>query len=49
MNDDRYNELIALIEEYGDACENFGDFQSGNNADKCDEIMRKIKEFLKNT
>lgn len=49
MNDNRYNELIALIEEYGDACENFGDFQSGSNADKCDKIMKKIKEFLKNS
>ena len=48
MNDNKYNELIALIEEYGDACENFGDFQCDRNADKCDEIMKKIKEFLKN-
>lgn len=48
MNDNKYNELIALIEEYGDACENFGDFQCDRNADKCDEILKKIKEFLKN-
>lgn len=47
MNDDKYSELIALIEEYGDACENFGDFQCDRNADKCCEAMEKIKEFLK--
>lgn len=41
-----YNDLINLIEEYGDACENFGDFCCDRNADECDKAIRKIREFL---
>lgn len=46
MTINEYNDLISLIEEYGDACQDFGDFCCDRNADKCDEIMRKIREFL---
>ena len=48
MNDTKYRELLALIQAYGDACENFGDFQCDLNADRWNEILKKIKEFLKN-
>ena len=48
MNDNRYNELIALIEEYGEACENFGNFPCDCYADRCCEAMEKIENFLKN-
>lgn len=47
MSVNKIDELMNLIYLYGDACEQFGDFNCGKNAEKCDEIERKIKLFLK--
>ena len=46
MTINEYNNLISLIEKYGEACEDFGDFICDRNADKCDKAIRKIREFL---
>lgn len=47
MGVDKIDELMNLIYSYGDACEQFGDFVCDRNADRCNEIERKIKLFLK--
>lgn len=44
---DKIDELMNLIYSYGAACEQFGDFVCDRNADRCNEIERKIKLFLK--
>lgn len=47
MTLNEYNDLTNLIEEYGEACQNFGDFICDKNADECDEANAKIREFLR--
>ncbi len=44
MTIDEYFDLLVLINEYGDACEDYGNFS--RNEDKCDEAMQKIQDFL---
>ena len=47
MTQKEYKELMQLIEQYGDACENFGDYNSKANSLNCDEAVLKIQNFLK--
>lgn len=47
MSTNKIDELMNLIYLYGDACEQFGDFVCDRNAERCDEIVREIKLFLK--
>ena len=44
MTINEYFNLIVLINEYGDACEDYGNFS--RDGDKCDEAMQKIQDFL---
>lgn len=46
MNANEIDELMNLIYLYGAACENFGNFVCDRNAERCDEIERKIRLFL---
>ena len=48
MNTNEYNELMELIEAYGDTCEQFGDYQSVENMLNCGRAKQKISDFLKN-
>lgn len=41
------DELMRLVENYGDACEHFGDYQTCENALLCGEAKKKIEEFAK--
>ena len=36
-----YDELMELIEAYGDACEQFGDYQSVENMLNCGRAKKK--------
>lgn len=47
MNTNKIDELMNLIYSYGDACEQFGNFPYDGNGERCDEIAREIKLFLK--
>lgn len=48
MTTNEYNELMGLIEAYGDACEQFGDYQGVENMLNCGRAKQKISDFLKN-
>ena len=48
MTTNEYNELMELIEAYGDACEQFGDYQGVENMLNCGKAKQKISDFLKN-
>lgn len=39
-------ELMGLVDRHGNACENFGDYQTIKNADACIEIRRGIETRL---
>ena len=44
---DNYITLMELIENYGDSCEIFGDYQTKDNAAQCRRDFEAIKNFLK--
>jgi len=48
MTKKEYETLMNLIENYGDACEKFGDYESERNSEKCYDARKEIENFLKN-
>lgn len=48
MTKKEYEALMNLIENYGDACEAFGDYMSKRNSEACGEARKEIENFLKN-
>lgn len=40
-------ELMGLVDNHGNACENFGDYQTIKNADVCIEIRKEIETRLR--
>ena len=50
MNQQQFDELMKLIDEYGDDCEAFGDYQTSSNGvavkHSRNEIIKYIKENI---
>lgn len=40
-------ELMSLVDSHGNACENFGDYQTIKNADSCIALRGKIEASLR--
>lgn len=50
MNQQQFDELMKLIDKYGDDCEAFGDYQTGSNGaavkDSREAIVKYINEKI---
>ena len=47
MTTTEYQQIMELIEHYGDCCESFGEYQTTDHIFNCGAAKEEIEKFLK--